>query len=319
MKKILSIFALALMLFTMFSFMAAAEDDLFDVAFIEESNIFVVTAGKGMVGSNNVALLVRDSAGEVVYMDTANGIRPNYVYFAVNLGGNLSDETYTFTVSSDGDTVASQTKTCSSADNGGSSGINPIYDDPNPFYDVSYDAEANAFTVTGEITKENGDPAFNRIALLVYEPSYNGANELCYMDALNEHTGPFTFTVPLSPMAPAGTYTFIVTSDGDVIKDSIKSYGMNDNFKTHGTIDKGSTIRASYTLADGETAPMVIIAVYKNGSLAFIETAETAVNGKITAEVSFGADEDTEGYTAKAFVWENFETLRPIKSARFFG
>ncbi|MBO4898552.1 MAG: hypothetical protein J5590_09670 [Clostridia bacterium] len=317
MKKLLSIFVAALMILTICNFTAMAAEDLFDVAFIEGSNIFVVTAKSGLTGINNVALMVRDSGGNVVYMDVQRAIKPGQVYFQVDLGDNLNIETYTFIVTSDGDTCASQTKTCSSNVHGSGSGIDPIYSDS--FFNVSYDASLNRFVVNGELTKSDGSPAFNRIALLVYEPEANGVCEIYSIDALNEYSGPFTFNVPIHPMAPAGTYTFIVSSDGDVVTSAIKTCGLNDNFETHGTIAKGSSIGATYTLAEGEEAPMVIIAVYKENRIVSMKISDIPVNGKVTAEIEFGANEDTSGYSAKAFVWENFETLKPIKSARSLG
>ncbi len=314
MKKILSVILAVFILSTMLSTIALADEtDLFDVAFDSMSEKFTVSASKGLTGINRVLLVVKDSADEVIYMDAMNNALPQNVYFSVDLGNSLEEAEYTFILSSDGHTRSSQTKTCRAE-----------LEETESFFDVTYIEEGNKFVVTGEV-KKDGAASVNRLLLMVYDPMFNGYSDLCYMDALNSHKGEFTFEVPLDAPAPVGTYTFVISSDGDVVTKGTVNYAITDNFETYGSIGQGTTFGGIYTMEDGEvTPPTVIIALYKtndDGSKTLVDTAVSseAVEGKVTAEITIAADEDVRTYSAKAFVWDNLTTsLKPIKTGRSF-
>ena len=183
------------------------------------------------------------------------------------------------------------------------------------FFDVTYDEATRSFIVEGEILNE-GSSSANRLLLMVYDPESNGNADPYYMDVLNDHKGAFEFRVPLDDAAVGGEYTFVVTSYGDVVTNGAKTYNYTSDFETYGSIAPGSAIGGTYTLGTDEDAPIVLIAIYKDGILVRIATANDVSDGKITAEIQFAADEDTTNYTAKAFVWKNATTLRPLMKAR---
>ena len=107
MKKILSVIFAVFLLVSMLSFSAvAADSDLFDVSFDSVTETFVVTGSDALEGMNRVLLVVKDSSDKVVYMNAANNIVPQSVYFSVDLGNSLNSEEYTFIFSATGDTKA---------------------------------------------------------------------------------------------------------------------------------------------------------------------------------------------------------------------
>ncbi len=313
MKKILSVMLAVFILSTMLSTVAmASETDLFDVVFEPVSKTFTVTPSDGLTGINRVLLVVKNSDDDVVYMNAMNNVIPQDAYFSVDLGKSLEADDYTFIFSADGDTKGAQTKTCMAE-----------IEEETSLFDVTYNEEDNKFVVTGEV-KKNDEASVNRILLMVYDPMFNGYSDLYYMDALNAHKGAFSFEVPMSASAPVGTYTFVVSSDGEVVTKGTKTCAITDNFVTYGNISQGTTFGGTYTMEEGESAPTVIIALYntnKDGSKTLVRTAvaSTAVDGKVTAELRIAADEDIGTYSAKAFVWENITTsFKPVKSGRSF-
>lgn len=317
MKKILSVIFAVFLLVSMLSVSASATDiNLFDVSFDPVNETFIVTGSDALNGMNRILLVVKDSADKVVYMNAANNIVPQSVYFSVDLGNALNAEEYTFIFSATGDTTSSQTKTCTPEVESG--------EEVETFFDVTYDADTNSFSVAGEVTNEFGGESINRILLMVYDPIFNGYSDLYYMDALNSHKGAFSFEVPLDISAPVGTYTFIVSSNGEVVTKGTKTCAIADNFETFGYIGQGITFGGTYELEEGEAAPTVIIALYKTNadgtsSLVRTEISNTVSDGKVTAQIEIGADEDVSTYSAKAFVWDgNNTSLRPIKSGRSF-
>lgn len=317
MKKILSVTLAALMLLSMLSFTALASgSDLFDVSFDSVTKTFVVTGSDGLTGMNRVLIVVKDSSDNVKYMNAMNNVISQNVYFSVDLGNSLTDDEYTFIFSSAGDTTSSQTKTCVAEVEGDV--------EQETFFDVTYNEARSSFVVSGEVTTEYGEASMNRILLMVYDPMFNGYSDLYYMDALNNHKGAFSFEVPLGSSAPIGTYTFIVSSDGDVVTKGTKTCAITDNFETFGYIGQGIEFGGTYTLEQGEAVPTVIIALYKtheDGTHSLVRTATSneAVDGKVTAKIQIAADEDISTYSAKAFVWENLTTsLKPVKTGRSF-
>ncbi len=316
MKKILSVTLAVMMLLSMLSFTALASgSDLFDVSFDSVTKTFVVTASDGLTGINRVLLVVKDSGDTVKYMNAMNNVTAQNLYFSVDLGNSLRADEYTFILSSDGDTKSSQTKTCVAE-------IEEV--EQATFFDVTYNEARNSFVVSGEVTTEYGEASINRILLMVYDPMFNGYSDLYYMDALNNHRGAFTFEVPLGSSAPIGTYTFIVSSDGDVVTKGTKTCAISDDFETFGYIGQGIEFGGTYTLEENEPVPTVIIALYKtheDGTHSLVRTATSyePVDGKVTAKIQIAADEDVGNYSAKAFVWENLTTsLKPITTGRSF-
>lgn len=316
MKKLLSLIIAALLMLSMLSVTAfASGSDLFEVSFDSVTETFVVTGSDALEGINRVLLVVKDSGDTVKYMNAMNNVTYQSVYFSVDLGDSLSAEEYTFILSTDGDTKSSQTKTCVAE-------IEEV--EQATFFDVTYNEERSSFVVGGEVTTVYGEASMNRILLMVYDPMVNDYSDLYYMDALNSHKGAFSFEVPLGSSAPIGTYTFIVSSDGDVVTKGTRTCAITDNFETFGNIGQGIEFGGTYTLEEGEAVPTVIIALYKtheDGTHSLVRTAtsNTAVDGKVTAKIQIAADEDISTYSAKAFVWENLTTsLKPVKTGRSF-
>lgn len=311
MRKIISVILVILvMTSTLMVHASEPSEDLFTVNFLPATKSFSVSATDVLKGTNRVLLVVKNDNDKVVYMDAFNEAKAEDVTLFVNLGNSLKNGEYTFILSSDGDTKSSQLKTCRAA-----------FEEEANFFDVSYDADKNAFVVTGEITKENGDASVNRILLMAYEPRFNGQSDICYMNALNEHKGQFTFEVPLNNASPVGDYIFVVSSDGDVVTNGSKTCEYTDNFETFGALEQGTTIGGTYTLKAGQTAATVIIAIYKtdaHGNTSFVtsDISSTVVEGKVTAQITLPDAEDITSYSAKAFVWESVSTLVPLSESR---
>ncbi len=291
----------------------------FNVEFNSASKVFTVSTDSVFSGTNRILLIVKDSSDNVIYMDAKNNVTDNFVNFKVNLGASLKAEEYTFIMSSDGDSILAGSKTCKSNVEGDEPGDNP---DDNPdvneptFFSAEYDEALRSFIVKGEVSKGDNKSATNRILLMVFDSESDGKSAPCYIDTVNNHKGAFEFNVPLTAMAPVGKYTLVVAADGDVVTSGTVQCEVTDNFETYGNIDPGSSVGCIYTLEENESAPMVLLAVYKNDTLVHVAVSDTVISGKITAEIKFGAGEDTTGYSTKAFVWKDRSTLQPLKRAR---
>ncbi len=290
----------------------------FNVEFNSANKVFTVSADSVFTGTNRILLVVKDASDNVVYMDAKNNITDNSVSFKVNLGANLKAEEYTFIMSSDGDEVLTGSKTCKSDAEGDEPDDNP---DDNPdvneptFFSAEYDEASRSFIVKGEASKGANKPATNRILLMVFDSESDGKSAPCYIDTVNGHKGAFEFNVPLTAMAPVGKYTLVVSCDGDVLTGGTVQCEVTDNFEIYGSIAPGSAVGCTYTLGE-ETAPTVLLAVYKNDTLVHIDVSDTVTDGKVTAEIAFGLNEDTADYSTKAFVWKDFTTLQPLRRAR---
>ena len=294
----------------------------FDVEFVSSDKIFKVNTGNVLTGTNRVLLIVKDSSDNVVYMDSQNDVKAGYASFDVDLGSNLKKEEYTFILSIDGNTVLSGTKTCNSDKEGSGTTDEPDEPEDEPdvpqatFFDVTYDKESNSFAVSGELGKGSNKPVFNRILLMVFEPDEYQNDVPCYIDAINAHNGKFEFSVPMSKMAAVGKYTLVVSSYGNTITSGTIQCEVTDNLETFGSITPGSTIGCTYLLNANEAVPTVILAVYDDETLVHMDISNTAVDGKVSAEVKFASDENTDSYTAKTFVWKDASTLQPLKKWR---
>lgn len=295
----------------------------FSVKFNSSNRVFTVSADGVLTGTNRILLIVKDSSDNLVHMDVKNNITANSVNFNVKLGANLKAEEYTFIMSSDGDLSRIGTKTCASDVEGDAPGENPDDnpdDDPTEneptFFSATYDEDARAFTITGEVLNAGKASATNRMLLMVFDSQSDGKSNPCYIDVANAQKGAFEFNVPLTAMAPAGKYTLVISSDGDVRTKGSVECEVTDNFETYGTIAPGSAVSCTYTLGEEETAPTVLLAVYKNDTLVHIDVSNTVTDGKVTAEIKFGAQEDTTLYSTKAFVWKDITSLQPLKKAR---
>ncbi|MBR6529784.1 MAG: laminin G domain-containing protein, partial [Firmicutes bacterium] len=77
----------------------------FNVEFDSVSRAFNISTDNVLAGTNRILLVVEDSEENVVYMDAMNAVADDSVSFNVNLGENLIDHEYSFTLSSMGDTI----------------------------------------------------------------------------------------------------------------------------------------------------------------------------------------------------------------------
>ena len=312
MKRIISALMGALLLTASLFVLPVFGADLCEVSFDSVRKIFFVSGGADLVGTNRVLLMVKDDEDNLVYVDAQNDVQRANVYFEVNLGSKLKKGSYTFILSSDGDTVAEEVSTCYSE-------VKAEAD----FFNVSYNRAAHKFEVTGEVS------GCNRILLMVYAPQINSLSDLYYMDALNSHTGEFSFDVFLPLAAPGGEYTFIVSTDGDTVTEGYRVCSFLDNFITFGTLSSGMEFGATYTLEEeqADSGAMVMVALYwKNtdGTRSLVRTnmsSAIVTEGEVksvTAKLTLTEEEiqNINNYCAQAFVWNNSTELRPQKASR---
>lgn len=317
MKKLVSLLLVAVMLSASFLAIPAFADepvDYFAVSFDTGLNEFVVTATQALAGKNRVLLLVQDGTN-TVYMDAVNATVAQDVYFTVDLGKALDRKEYSFIVSSDGDTVATQTLTC----------MAEVPDAPT-WFTVDYDSNEKAFKVN---SVEDAYTGTNRVILTAYEPAFNGYQEIWYMDAINAASGSFSFTVPISEMAPIGRYTFRVAVIGDMMKDGLITYEYTQGFTSYTEPVSGSTdikMGGKYILKSGEETEevAVYVALYKKGEedevpqlvrATYSDEILTAASVKyIQTDLTLTEEEQTSDYYVRVYAWKQ-ATLYPLAAS----
>lgn len=318
MKKLVSLLLVAVMLsasFLTIPVMAETATDYFAVNFDTTLNEFTVTATSALAGTNRVLVLVQDGS-ETIYMDSLNDVTAQEVYFGIDLGNALEAKEYSFIVSSYGDTVTSQTLTCTPE----------LSDDTEvpDWFTVEYDSTENAFMVKSVADNYTGT---NRVILYVYEPAFNGYQEIWYMDAINAASGSFSFKVPVPEVAPIGKYTFRVATYGDMVTDGIISYEYSQNFTSYTEQVAESTdikMGGKYILNDGEEGAAIYVALYKKGKndevpqlvrATYSDEVSTAESvNYIQTDLTLTEAEQTSDYYVRVFAWKQ-ATLYPLASS----
>lgn len=310
MKKLVSLLLVAVMLSASFlTIPVTAEEPVgyFEVNFDSVFEVFTVTANPALAGENRVLLLVKDG-NNTIYMDAMNAVTYNNVYFTVDLGEALESKEYEFILSSDGDTVTKQILTC----------MAEVPDVPK-FFSVEYDESEGAFNVN---SVEGYYTGTNRVILTVYEPSFNGYQEIYYMDVRNNAKS-FNFSVPVSQMAPIGDYAFRVSVIGDMMDDGFITCHFNRGFSSYTEeVEEGIKMGGKYILKDGEEDDgiAVYVALYNktedgdDSRLVRVTYSDEVVDNYIQADITLSEEEQTADYYVKVFVW-NQTTLYPLASS----
>ena len=318
MKKLVSLLLVAVMLsasFLVIPVMAEENIDYFDVNFMSETNNFIVSGTKDLVGTNRVLLLVKDG-DDTIYMDTMNAAGDYKVYFEVDLGKSLKNKEYSFILSSIGDTTVSQTLTCSA----------DIPDIPT-WFTVEFNSSENAFKVNSVEGEYTGT---NRVFLTVYEPKFNAYQEIWYMDAINAASGSFSFTVPVNNMSPVGNYTFRVSVMGDITIDGYLNceYEGTMGFTSYTEAVAGSTdikIGGKYIVeSDEEETIAVYVALYYKGEddkypqlVRATYSDEVLTDGSvkyIKNDLTLTEEEQTSDYYVRVYAWKQAE-LYPLAAS----